>query len=394
MEERFLVRIDEEYPSDKRLEVQFVEAEMGGEYKKRLDALVEKLDSLSMEPNAEVLEEIKDILSDLHTAVKVIDNKYYNVADALNRIEGKQAPDTEKLSESMEGLRLALERKYFDMEDSIQGVGQSMKTSLESTNTAMDKKFYEINDNIQDIKDKINKRDDSEVKDMLLAISDKMDSQQGSAMDELKLEEVKNMVADLTIHVENLAQKYEAVSQNIVEKQSDDDIMDRHIVSELEIIRNAIAQPALSDEVAKDLAGKLDSVKKSVTGAVNRSVRSQQKVDKTVKEFNAYLVRLNSIDYMLKLLNARSLLKTKRRLPKWAREKKTLLDKLILGLEEEVADILIVNVVPKAGMTLPELSKSIGRSRKNTMDRIAQLIAGGFVEERKIGRKRLYFLVG
>ena len=194
----------------------------------------------------------------------------------------------------------------------------------------------------------------------------------------------------MAVYVENLAQKFDIVAQKAEEGEVDRNILENHIVSQLENLKVG----GVSEEAVADLTTKLESVKRSVTNAVNRANRSQQKTEKTVKDFNAYLSRLNSIDYMLRLLAAKNLLKSRKKLPKWAKEKKKVLEKLIVGMEDEVADILIVNAVTKNGVTVVDMSKAIGRTRKKTMERVAQLIAGGFMEERKVGRKKLYFLVG
>ncbi len=378
MEEKFLVRVDEERPSDDRLEVRFVEAhEMSSEYKQRIDALINKLDKLTtVSGNAEILRDIKEILANLSNSLKALDGKYRDLSlksnnpDVLEGIEdlktliaGREDLDV-ILNELGKVKVLASNREGFEaVLDEVEKLRSDVET-LSTAIVATDRKYYEINDNIQDIKDKINKRDDNE--------------------------EVKGLLSDLAIYVDSLAQKFDTVAQKASESETDRDILENHIVSQLESLKGN----GLSDESIKELTAKLESVKRSVTNAVNRANRSQLKVDKTVKDFNSYLSRLNSIDYMLRLLAAKNLLKSRKKLPKWAKEKKKVLEKLILGLEDEVADILIVNAVTKNGVTVVDMSKAIGRTRKKTMERVAQLIAGGFVEERKVGRKKLYFLIG
>jgi len=298
MEEKFLVRVDEEYPSDHRMDVRFVDSLNVNELLARIEKLIPVSDT-------SVLREIKDILSDLNTAIK--------------------------------------------------------KTDYSG-------KFYEINDHIQDIKDKVNKRGE-EAAEMMVALSDKVD---GSNL--------SGTLRDLAIHVENLVQKYDEMNQKASERIADTDAMDRHIVSELETIKNS--SNGVSDQKIK-----------AINNALLRAARINQKVDDRIKEFSAYLARLNSVDYMLRLLAAKNLLKSRKKLPKWAQEKKKVLDRLILGLEEELADILIVAAVPKAGISIIDMSKAIGRTRRKTQERVVQLIAAGYVEEKKIKGRKLYFLV-
>jgi len=203
----------------------------------------------------------------------------------------------------------------------------------------------------------------------MVALSDKVD---GSNL--------SGTLRDLAIHVENLVQKYDEMNQKASERIADTDAMDRHIVSELETIKNS--SNGVSDQKIK-----------AINNALLRAARINQKVDDRIKEFSAYLARLNSVDYMLRLLAAKNLLKSRKKLPKWAQEKKKVLDRLILGLEEELADILIVAAVPKAGISIIDMSKAIGRTRRKTQERVVQLIAAGYVEEKKIKGRKLYFLV-
>ena len=297
MDEKFLVRVDEEYPSDQRLDVLI-------EQDQRIDELLKKIDKLVAMSNTDVLSEIKDILLDLNLAIKA-----------------------------------------------------------SST--------YEINDHIQDIKDKINKRGE-ESAELMTALSDRIERL-----------DVREMVSDLTLHVENLEQKYSDLSQKSTERLADTDVMDRHIVSQLE---------DLHARISNNVSGISEAKIKSINNAINRANRTQVRVDGHVKELSAYLSRLNSVDYMLRLLAAKNLIKRKK-LPKWAQEKKKVLDKLILGLEEEIADILIVGAVHKNGISVVDLSKAIGRTRRKTQERVVQLIAAGYVDERNVKGRKLYFLV-
>lgn len=284
MEEKFLVRVDEdeEYPSDQRLDVRYVES-------LNVDELLARIEKLIPVSDTSVLREIKEILSDLNTAIK--------------------------------------------------------KTDYSG-------KFHEVNDHIQDIKDKINKRGE-EAAEMMVALSDKIDKS-----------DVKDTVSDLKLHVDSLIKKYGDSVQKSLER--------------------------LPENKANGIS---DQKVKSINSALLRAARINQKVDNRVKELSAYLVRLNSVDYMLKLLAAKNLLRSKKRLPKWAQDKKKVLDRLILGLEEELADILIVTAAPKTGISVVDLSKAIGRTRRKTQERVIQLIAAGYVEERKVKGRKMYFLV-
>ena len=136
---------------------------------------------------------------------------------------------------------------------------------------------------------------------------------------------------------------------------------------------------------------KYSNLKKYHT-ALNRLSRSQNKLNVTLKDVNTYFYTLNSVDFMLRLLNAKLLLK-KRKLPMWARQRRTALLRSIIDLEFEVVDILIITTIPKDGITIQSLNKAIGHSRKKIKERLVRLIAEGHIEERKVKRRKLYFLV-
>ncbi|MFA4819346.1 MAG: hypothetical protein WC613_00130 [Candidatus Aenigmatarchaeota archaeon] len=136
---------------------------------------------------------------------------------------------------------------------------------------------------------------------------------------------------------------------------------------------------------------KYSNLKKYHT-ALNRLSRSQNRLNTTLKDVNTYFYTLNSVDFMLRLLNAKLLLK-KRRLPVWARQRRTALLRSIVDLENEVIDILVITTIPKEGISIQSLVRAIGRGRKRTKDRLVRLIAEGRVEERRVKRRKLYFLV-
>ncbi|MEK6888006.1 MAG: hypothetical protein AABX14_03620, partial [Candidatus Aenigmatarchaeota archaeon] len=136
---------------------------------------------------------------------------------------------------------------------------------------------------------------------------------------------------------------------------------------------------------------KYSNLKKYHT-ALNKLSRSQNKLNATLKDVNTYFYTLNSVDFMLRLLNAKLLLK-KRKLPLWARQRRMALLRSIVDLEFEVVDILIITTIPKDGITIQSLNKAIGHSRKKIKERLVRLIAEGHIEERKVKRRKLYFLV-
>ena len=169
MEEKFLVRVDEERPSDERLEVRFVEAqEMSSEYKQRIDALIGRLDKMTLGAGTDVLRDIKEILSNLSNSLRALDNKYRDIAlkgnaDVLEELTNLKDMITSRedldiiVSELDKVKVMASNREGFEaVLDEVEKLRSDVET-LSTAIVATDRKYYEINDNIQDIKDKMNK---------------------------------------------------------------------------------------------------------------------------------------------------------------------------------------------------------------------------------------------
>ncbi len=353
MDEKILVRIDEETPSDEKMAIRLVEVKhLNPEFAEKLDILDKKIDALTdIDDGLEALNEIKNLLADFYVSIKTVEaNQNKPLQSELNKISELLDVMTNSISD--------MDTKLVDNKINYSGVRYDIDKVSASLN--------DIYNSVESLKG-VNARDNTEIDD------------------------VKNMLHEQNLAINSLGRKSDSVTESIILSSTDREIMEGHVRSELENLQNIIT--GLSSSGNDELLSKLDGIKKSVATSAARVTKNQTKIDKSIKDFNAYLIRLNSIDYMLRLLQAKNMLKTKKRMPKWARDKKKSIEALIAAIEDEVADIMIVNAIPKTGLDVIVLSKSIGRTRKKTMERLVQLMASGYVDERKVKRKKFYFLV-
>ncbi len=424
MEERILVRVDEEKPSDERIAVRLVEARtMDDDYKYRLDAILGKLDnitSVNTNINADILREVKNILSGLHTSIASVERKYVDLSDNIQTMKSRLGVDY--------GERELGEKKIKESVD-------SMKSSLDRTTQVLDRNYYDIYDDLQKIRESLDSDNKEDIKAMISdlmaamsALGRKYDSVYESTNNERMFTELENledktnrMITDLediknegTFRIisdlENLhsavtgqaladAEKFDVI-RKLIESKAPDKVVEDVIENGLSEIKSSLVSEldsnyaSMSEQIGdyKEVAKKMDQIKKSVTSTGTKMVKNEAKIDKTIQNFNSYLQRLNSVDYMLRLLQAKEMMKTRKKLPKWAVDKKKMLNKLVNGLEEEVTDIMIVNILPKEGMALPAISKAVNRSQKITKNRLNQMITNQFAEQRRVGRRTLYFL--
>jgi chromosome segregation ATPase len=349
-----------------------------------------------------VLTEITNLLSDFHSSLKSIESKPAPdgalVRDELDKVNHQLESVGQKLNTDqvlfeiakanmlLENVREKLNADTLPVEmNKISQLLDAMTVSL----SGMDTKLVANNVNYSGVRYEIDRLSSS-----LGDIYNSVESLKGvNARDNAEIDSIKDMIRDITLSLDALLRKNNSISESIVLTSTDREIMEGRIRSELENIQNMISGLGASSGASAELLDKLDGIRKSMSSATSKVARNQTRIDKSIKDFNAYLTRLNSIDYMLRLLQAKQLLKTKRRLPKWARDKKKSIEALISAIEDEVADIMIVNAIPKEGLDAGLLSKAIGRTRKKTIERLVQLMASGYVDERKVKRKKFYFLV-
>ena len=94
MNDEFLIRVDEELPSDERTAVEVIETkEVSDEYRAKLESVIEKLESISAINNADVLRDMKDILSGMLDSITAINNKYSFLSEIMLKIDEKTSLD-------------------------------------------------------------------------------------------------------------------------------------------------------------------------------------------------------------------------------------------------------------------------------------------------------------
>src|SRR3989338_11150416 len=92
MNHEFLMRGHEELPSDERTAVKVIETKVvSDEYRTRLESVIEKLESMSAINNAEVLRDMKDILSGLLDSITAINSKYSFLSEMMLKIDEKSS---------------------------------------------------------------------------------------------------------------------------------------------------------------------------------------------------------------------------------------------------------------------------------------------------------------
>lgn len=379
MDERILVRADEELPSDEKYAVRLVEVKHTmPEFNEKLDEIEQKIDALaSNDDGIQALEEIKNLLSEFNGSLKNIDPKHElnDIANRVDLINNKL--DEDRGLDAMSDLLSTMTDSLNDIDTKLlaERMGYSdVRNEIDKLNASL----TDLSGSIDSLKT-VNAKDNAELDSLV----DSMGAVRASS------ESVHSMLHDQNMALNALSRKSDSITESIIMSATDREVMEGRLQAELENLQNIVSMSGTGE-----LAGKLDAVKKSVTLATTKVTKNQTKIDQSIKEFNAYLTRLNSIDYMLRLLQAKQLLKSKKRMPKWARDKKKSIEALIAAIEDEVADIMIVDSIPKTGMDLVLLSKSIGRTRRKTVERLAQLLAAGYIEERKIKRKKVYFVMG
>jgi len=92
MNDEFLMRVDEELPSDERTAVKVIETKVvSDEYRAKLESVIEKLESVSAINNADVLRDMKDILSGLLDSITAINSKYSFLSEMMLKIDEKSS---------------------------------------------------------------------------------------------------------------------------------------------------------------------------------------------------------------------------------------------------------------------------------------------------------------
>ncbi|MEK6888093.1 MAG: hypothetical protein AABX14_04060, partial [Candidatus Aenigmatarchaeota archaeon] len=127
MSDEFLLRVDEELPSDERIAVKLIETKvMSDSYRIRLEALVDKIEKMSMPANTEVLDEIKNILSDMLSSISAVNKRYAIILDAIERIEmlTSQTPESNdtEVKEKIDTLSKGIADILADIQTSISNV--------------------------------------------------------------------------------------------------------------------------------------------------------------------------------------------------------------------------------------------------------------------------------
>ena len=357
-----------------------------------IDNINSKLDQLSY-VNSEKLDEIEnklDKLSDNTELIETVEEKIGNLPDntsLFNKLENKidRISDNAELIETVEKIDGKLDHLHDSTSRKISGVEDKVGELSVMSAEIIEKLGMPQEIKLDSIEEKLGSLSVRNT-EFMNRIDEKLDDvhiNNKSILDQIEnLGGINSATADVLSEInEKVASMNSVDNSEAIEKISN---KLGKLAEKTGLIENVNTTITTLDE-------KYSSLKKYHT-ALNRLSRSQNKLNVTLKDVNTYFYTLNSVDFMLRLLNAKLLLK-KRRLPLWARQRRTALLRSIVDLESEVIDILIITTIPKDGISIQSLNKTIGRGRKRLKDRLVRLIAEGRVEERRVKRRKLYFLV-
>ena len=357
-----------------------------------IDNINSKLDQLSY-VNSEKLDEIEnklDKLSDNTELIETVEEKIGNLPDntsLFNKLENKidRISDNAELIETVEKIDGKLDHLHDSTSRKISGVEDKVGELSVMSAEIIEKLGMPQEIKLDSIEEKLGSLSVRNT-EFMNRIDEKLDDvhiNNKSILDQIEnLGGINSATADVLSEInEKVASMNSVDNSEAIEKISN---KLGKLAEKTGLIENVNTTITTLDE-------KYSSLKKYHT-ALNRLSRSQNKLNATLKDVNTYFYTLNSVDFMLRLLNAKLLLK-KRRLPLWARQRRTALLRSIVDLESEVIDILIITTIQKDGISIQSLNKTIGRGRERLKDRLVRLIAEGRVEERRVKRRKLYFLV-
>src|SRR3989344_2213270 len=137
MEDKFLMRVDEEMPSDERTAIKIIETGVGHEINERVGLLLERVDTIAATNNIDILREMKDILSGLLESLSALGKRNSFISEMLLKMDDK-IQNQEKVDLSyVEGKVTKLDSAMEQMTNGMAKILADVQVSIENLNTCL-----------------------------------------------------------------------------------------------------------------------------------------------------------------------------------------------------------------------------------------------------------------
>lgn len=140
----------------------------------------------------------------------------------------------------------------------------------------------------------------------------------------------------------------------------------------------------------KNISKATSSLKKASSRIVTRDLAEKQLVPE-LKKLNAHLAKYDEVETLVRITDARKRLR-RARLPKTLAAKRKTLERSLLSIEDEMADILIITSLRRMKMNVTSLKQATGIPDARLRARLKKLLAGGIVAKERLGRYFVYAL--
>ncbi len=262
MNDEFLMRVDEELPSDQHTAVKVIETKViSEEYRTQIETLLQRIDAISAVNNTELIREMKDILAGLLDSITLINSKYSFLSEMMLKIE-ERSP--QELSDKIDRLSAGLA----DILAGVQASIDSVKSEKPGTDPL-------LSDSVLKIEEKLN-----ELSVMSAELNEKVESVAGDSRE--VLDRLEERIGDVSVSNASIGERLEALSQGHVdlsEKVGEISVSSAEIrerISELDggaekLEELAVSLAELKEKIdnlsSGDMASKLDEMAERMTEA-------------------------------------------------------------------------------------------------------------------------------
>ena len=239
MNDEFLIRVDEELPSDHRTAVKLVETRiLSDEYRSKLETVIEKLENISAINNVGILEEMRDILSGLLESISVINNKYIFLSEMIIKLDEKNP----EMGERIDRLAAGLADLFADTQTSL----SSLSTKLGDLQDIAGQKDPLLADSVIKIEEKMN-----EISVINAELAEKLEN--ASADTSEMFGRLEENLSGMSVSAVSINESVERISQ------SNSDLLDK--IGEMSVSNAELHERQLeTSEKINDVGAKLDNL--------------------------------------------------------------------------------------------------------------------------------------
>src|SRR3989338_596523 len=249
MNDEFVLRVDEELPSDERTAVKVIETRVLSEdYRSKLEAVIEKLEGISAINNVDVLRDMKDILSGLLDSITAINSKYSFLSEMILKLDEKSPHMNEKIDRLSAGIA-----------DILADIQTSM-ADLAAKDVPEVKQDPLLADSMLRLEEKMN-----EISVINAELGEKIENMSGEYHG--ALDSIEEKLGDLSVSNASMIEKMESVTE-IGEKVES---LSSRVEDRMGEVSVSVA--ALEEKVSDihEMAAAVESLKSSVAGLESRS---------------------------------------------------------------------------------------------------------------------------